>query len=91
MPNARLLLPSYAPLKCADGSAGDVSHCISFCAAVAQSLANPKITVQLNLIIDVNDPLVPYHVVLNASQRLGEALSGSVFKSAVVCSNHSRD
>ena len=45
-----------------------------------------NLLVQQNLVFDVNDPVVPY---ANSGQRLGEALSGSVYSDAYArCITH---
>ena len=78
IPEARQLLPSRAPLSFADGSVGDVIV-FDFVPQLLNLLQNPKIMIQENLVIDVNNPLTPY---ADADKRLGEALSGSVYKEA---------
>ena len=78
IPEARQLLPSRSPLTFADGSVGDVIV-FDFVPQLLNLLQNPKIMIQQNLVIDVNNPLAPY---ADADERLGEALSGSVYKEA---------
>ena len=80
MPEARQLLPSRVPLTFADGTAGDVIV-FNFVPQLLNLLQNLKIMIQQNLVIDVNNPLVPYYA-NTTDQRLGEALSGSVYNDA---------
>ena len=78
IPEVRQLLPSRVPHTFADGSTGDVIV-FNFVPQLLNLLHDPKIMIQQNLVIDVNSPLDPH---ANVDQRLGEALSGSVYSDA---------
>ncbi|KAI2497023.1 hypothetical protein MHU86_17500 [Fragilaria crotonensis] len=78
--NGKKLLPFLQRVDVDHGSPSDVI-CFDFASQLLSLLQNPSIMTAENLVIDINDPLKPYHK-LKGSYVLGEALSGSVYRKA---------
>ena len=81
MPNACQLLPSIAPILCAEGSASDVVVLKFVPQLLLSLLQNPQSMRYEKLIIDVNCPLKPYENP-GHQQVLGEALSSCKYTAA---------
>ena len=76
--NAQRLLPSVQTVDVLHGSPSDVIT-FEFAPQLLNLLQNPSIMIAENLLIDVLDPLRPYATV---DGKLGDALSGSVYRDA---------
>ena len=76
--NATQLLPSVQAVTVPHGSPCDVIA-YDFVPQLLSLLQNSKIMVQDNLVIDMKNPLCPY---MSPTGKLGEALSGSVYRNA---------
>ena len=78
LPNASLLRPSVQPVQRVDGSSSEVIV-FDFVPQLLRLLQNPSVMTPENLAIDFNDPLLHYE---SPGNVLGEAMSGSVYRTA---------
>ena len=78
MHNAKKLLPNVQTVHVPHGPPCDVIT-YDFVSQLLSLLQNRKIMMQENLVIDMNNPLQPYQ---SPNGKLGEALSGSVYRDA---------
>jgi Plavaka transposase len=76
--NAQRLLPSVKTVDVPHGSPCDVIV-YEFAPQLLNLLQNPAVMTAANLLIDLQDPLKPY---ASPDGRLGDALSGSVYRDA---------
>jgi hypothetical protein len=78
LPNASLLCPSVQPVQHVDGSSSEVIV-FDFVPQLLRLLQNPSVMTPENLAIDFNDPLLRHE---NPGNVLGEAMTGSVYRTA---------
>ena len=78
MQNAKKLLPNVQTVHVPHGPPCDVIT-YDFVPQLLSLLQNRKIMMQENLVIDMNNPLQQYH---SPDGKIGEALSGSVYRDA---------
>lgn len=78
VPNAPLLRPSIQPVRRLDGSSSNVIV-FDFVPQLLRLLQNPSVMKPENLAINFNAPLLRYE---SPGNVLGEALSGSVYRTA---------
>jgi hypothetical protein len=76
--NAQRLLPAVVTVEVPHGPPCDVIA-YEFAPQLLNLLQNPSIMTSENLLIDLNNPLKPYQ---SPDGRLGDALSGSVYRDA---------